>query len=88
MAIQIRHLSKAFDSKPVLADFSAEIPENAVTCLMGESGCGKTTLLSPACRPNIARRRRNKRHFREKSPCVSENRLAKILRCTAPKNGL
>ena len=45
MAIQIQHLSKAFDSKPVLADFSAEIPENAVTCLMGESGCGKTTLL-------------------------------------------
>ena len=45
MAIQIQHLSKAFDSKPVLADFSAEIPEKAVTCLMGESGCGKTTLL-------------------------------------------
>lgn len=45
MAIQIRHLSKAFDSNRVLADFSAEIPENAVTCLMGESGCGKTTLL-------------------------------------------
>ena len=45
MAIQIQHLSKAFDSKPVFADFSAEIPEKAVTCLMGESGCGKTTLL-------------------------------------------
>mgnify|MGYP000848713825 FL=1 len=45
MAIQIQHLSKAFDSKPVLADFSAEIPEKAVICLMGESGCGKTTLL-------------------------------------------
>lgn len=46
MAIVIRNLSKAFDGKAVLTDFCAEIRENALTCIMGESGCGKTTLLS------------------------------------------
>lgn len=46
MAIVIRNLSKTFDGKAVFTDFSAEIRENALTCIMGESGCGKTTLLS------------------------------------------
>ena len=46
MAIVIRNLSKAFDGKAVLTDFCSEIRENALTCIMGESGCGKTTLLS------------------------------------------
>lgn len=46
MAILIRNLSKTFDGKAVFTDFSAEIRENALTCIMGESGCGKTTLLS------------------------------------------
>lgn len=46
MAIVIRNLSKAFDGKAVLTDFCAEIRKNALTCIMGESGCGKTTLLS------------------------------------------
>lgn len=46
MAIVIRNLSKTFDGKAVFTDFSTEIRENALTCIMGESGCGKTTLLS------------------------------------------
>lgn len=45
MSIVIENLSKSFDGKSVLRSFCAEIPDNAVTCLMGESGCGKTTLL-------------------------------------------
>lgn len=46
MAIEIRGLSKAFDGKPVLRDFSCTVEEGAVTCIMGPSGVGKTTLLN------------------------------------------
>ena len=42
--IKLQNISKAFDGKPVLADFSLELPEG-ITCLMGPSGRGKTTLL-------------------------------------------
>lgn len=43
--IQIRHLKKAYGNHVVFSDFSLDIPEEAVLCLMGESGRGKTTLL-------------------------------------------
>ena len=43
--IVIRGLSKAFDGKQVLRDFSAVLPEGQVTGLMAPSGAGKTTLL-------------------------------------------
>ena len=41
----IQGLSKAFDGKQVLRDFSAVLPEGQVTGLMAPSGAGKTTLL-------------------------------------------
>ena len=44
--IYIRSLSKSFGDKRVLDGFSADIPLNGVTVVMGESGCGKTTLIN------------------------------------------
>ena len=43
--IVIRGLSKAFDGKQVLRDFSTVLPAGQVTGLMAPSGAGKTTLL-------------------------------------------
>lgn len=42
--IRLMHISKRFEEKQVLKDFSLEIP-TGITCLMGASGAGKTTLL-------------------------------------------
>ena len=44
--IYIRSLSKSYGAKKVLENFSAEIPLNGKTVIMGESGCGKTTLIN------------------------------------------
>lgn len=44
--IVINALSKSFGEKKVLDCFSAVFPEGEVTCIMGQSGCGKTTLLN------------------------------------------
>ena len=43
--MKIDQVSKRFGDRPVLRDFSLEIPKGARVCLMGASGCGKTTLL-------------------------------------------
>ena len=43
--IVIQGLSKAFDGKQVLRDFSAVLPAGQVTGLMAPSGAGKTALL-------------------------------------------
>ena len=43
--IQLEHISKRFDDKLILQDFSLTLPESGILCLMGPSGCGKTTLL-------------------------------------------
>lgn len=38
-------LSHLCGTRPVLADFSLDIPDHGLTVLSGPSGCGKTTLL-------------------------------------------
>ena len=43
------NVSKAYDGRPVIRDFSARFVPGSHTCLMGPSGCGKTTLLSILC---------------------------------------
>ncbi len=43
--IEIDQLSKAYGEKQVLCRLSASFPEGETTCIMGRSGCGKTTLL-------------------------------------------
>ncbi|MDR0425900.1 MAG: ATP-binding cassette domain-containing protein [Clostridiales bacterium] len=44
--IEIKHLDKAYGEKEVYRDFSFSFRENTVTAILGESGCGKTTLLN------------------------------------------
>ncbi len=43
--IDIINLSKSYGDKQVLRNLSLTLPTGAPVCLMGESGCGKTTLL-------------------------------------------
>ena len=45
MDIKINHISKSYAGKKVLDDVSLNIPEKKITCIMGPSGNGKTTLL-------------------------------------------
>ena len=43
--MEIKNLYKKFNDKIIFSDFSASIPDNKITFIMGESGSGKTTLL-------------------------------------------
>ena len=45
MFIDIKDLNKAYEEKTVFNRFSCRIETGAVTCIMGSSGQGKTTLL-------------------------------------------
>jgi len=44
--ITINNLNKAYGNKTVLNNFSCVFKENVVSCIMGRSGVGKTTLIS------------------------------------------
>lgn len=43
--ISLEHISKSYGSTVVLKDFQLEIREKEAVAVVGESGCGKTTLL-------------------------------------------
>lgn len=45
MDIMIEGLTKTFQNKKVLDSINFKIEKNNITCIMGSSGCGKTTLL-------------------------------------------
>ena len=44
--LEVRHVSLAFDGKPVLRDVSLTLREGELVCLLGVSGGGKTTLFN------------------------------------------
>lgn len=43
--LQIKNLNKKFDDHVVFNDFCIQLKENEINCILGSSGCGKTTLL-------------------------------------------
>ena len=43
--IKLKKIYKKFDDKVIFEDFSLDIEENKITCILGPSGIGKTTLL-------------------------------------------
>ena len=43
--IEIAHIAKSFDEKPVLKDISLKIEEGQSCCIIGTSGCGKSVTL-------------------------------------------
>ncbi len=45
MSLKIKNLSKSFDGKTILRDFSFDFADRGIYLVKGESGIGKTTLL-------------------------------------------
>ena len=45
MQLILKNLTKSFDNKSILENFSYEFPDIGIFALLGESGSGKTTLL-------------------------------------------
>ena len=44
--LEVKHVSKSFDGRPVLKDLSIELNRGELVCLLGVSGGGKTTLFN------------------------------------------
>ena len=44
-ALDVKNLTCSYNGKAILDDLSLQVGENEIMCLLGASGCGKTTLL-------------------------------------------
>lgn len=43
--LEISHLTKSFNNRTIIDDFSLTVPDHAILAIVGPSGAGKTTLL-------------------------------------------
>lgn len=43
MYLELHHLKKSFDGRPVVTDLSLTLDKGQLLCILGASGCGKTT---------------------------------------------
>lgn len=46
MDITVKNITKSFGEQAVLHNLSCSFPQGKTTCIMGKSGCGKTTLMN------------------------------------------
>ena len=46
MYLELSHLKKQFDGKEVVSDLSLTLEKGKLLCILGSSGCGKTTTLN------------------------------------------
>lgn len=46
MKINIKNLNKSYDNEYIFKDFNLELTDEKVNCIIGKSGCGKTTILN------------------------------------------
>ncbi|UCD89673.1 MAG: ABC transporter ATP-binding protein, partial [Desulfobacterales bacterium] len=44
-SLEVKHISKAYNGSCVISSLSFELQKGHIGCLLGESGCGKTTVL-------------------------------------------
>lgn len=47
--IKLENVSFSFEDKPILRNFSMQTKENGVTCIVGRSGIGKSTVVDLIC---------------------------------------
>lgn len=79
--IELTHISKSYGSSPVLQDFNKKLVKGKIYCIIGESGCGKTTLLriaSGLLKPDSGTVSTT---FNQGSYIFQENRLISSLTC-------
>ena len=43
--LEINHISQSYGTRKVLDDISFRLGDGTIACLLGASGCGKTTVL-------------------------------------------
>ena len=46
MYLELSHLKKSFGEKTVVEDLTLSLPQGELLCILGSSGCGKTTTLN------------------------------------------
>ena len=46
MYLELDHLKKHFDGREVVRDLSLTLEQGQLLCILGASGCGKTTTLN------------------------------------------